>query len=393
MVQLSSTEHALVDDLLECLATAMARTDAVEPEYANKTKLQKLLYLAIDEFDLPLTYSWYLAGAIVPGDPVSPSGLQTAFDDLPSTEQPSVDASESESIPDDMGPSEPEPPTADASETEVKDTVADFKRELRSGDEDETLDPVLFSDTAAPADASAESDPTNPAATDELGDRRDEVIDFYEQILPDVWYQNTMQFLQNFYLSHAPEEYRDLYLQSTHLRTRLHEVEQTVTAHIEGEKPDQDLSELTKAVGLEISDLHYSIRKSDSLAATLNDVVRGTDRIEDGLMMLAQLEPEDLTETHRQVVEEMRDFFYYSVWRLPCLVISQETATGPSADALSAQRQEQLASFDKRLRQRCREFERTLDRAGLKPTYADYDIPDDDVNQSVAELTETYLDS
>ncbi len=77
MVQLSTAEHTLVGDLLECLAIAIDQTAEVDPEYANKTKLQKLLYLAIDEFDLPLTYSWYLAGAIVPGDPVSPTGLQT----------------------------------------------------------------------------------------------------------------------------------------------------------------------------------------------------------------------------------------------------------------------------------------------------------------------------
>jgi len=395
MVQLSTTEHALIDELLECLAIAMDRRPDVDPTYANKTKLQKLLFLAVDEFDLPLTYSWYLAGAVVPSDPVSPAGLESAFDDLPSPDQPEAPQAESAPTSDEMHDSmaiEPdasireEPSASIHKEPDIQETVADFKDELRT-DEGEAMDPVLFSDS--PAESESQS---GPSIQDQLGDRRHEIIDFYEQKLPDVWQQNTMQFLQNFYISYAPEEYRELYLQSTHLRTRLREVEHTVTAHLEDDQPEQDLAELAKAVGLEISDLHYSIRKSDSLAETLETVVRGTDLIEDGLIMLSQVDPSELTETHGEVVEEMQEFFYYSVWRFPCLVISQETATGPSAETLRAQRQEELTSFEETLRRRCREFEGKLERAGLKPSYTDYEVPDDELSQHAAELTEKYLE-
>lgn len=395
MVQLSTTEHALIDDLLECLAIAMDRRPDIDPTYANKTKLQKLLFLAVDEFDFPLTYSWYLAGAVVPSDPVSPAGLESAFDDLPSPDQPEASQAESASMSDEMDDfmrddfeaSIQEEPSASIQEkTDVQQTVADFKDELRT-DEDEAMDPVLFS--GSPAKSESQSD---PSTQERLGDRRHEIIDFYEQKLPDVWQQNTMQFLQNFYISYAPEEYRELYLQSAHLRTRLREVEHTVTAHLDGDQPEQDLAELAKAVGLGISDLHYSIRKSNSLAATLEMFVRGTDLIEDGLMMLSQVDPSELTETHREVVEEMQEFFYYSVWRFPCLVISQETATGPSAETLRAQRQEELVSFEETLRRRCREIDGILERAGLKPSYTDYEIPDDELSQHAAELTEKYLE-
>lgn len=386
MVQLSTTEHALVDGLLECLAIAMDRRPDVDPAYASKTKLQKLLFLAIDEFDLPLTYSWYLAGAVVPSDPVSPAGLRSAFDDLPSTDQPEIPATESMSVVDEKDASTAEPDASIQGGADIQETVADFKHELQT-DDSETVEPVLFSDTATDTD-----DKPDRAAQDQLGGRRDEIIDFYRRRLPDVWRQNTMQFLQNFYISYAPERYRDLYLQSTHLRTRLREVEQAVTAHLENEQPDQDVEELAKAVGLEISDLHYSIRKSDSLDATLDMFVRGTDLIEDGLMMLAQEDPEELTETHREVVQEMQEFFYYSVWRLPCLIVSQETATGPSAETLRAQRQDELASFEERLRRRCREFERTLERANLEPTYTDYEVTEDEISQHAAKLTEEYLE-
>lgn len=382
MVQLSTTEHVLIDELLECLATAVDRTN-VDPAYANKTKLQKLLYLAIDEFNLPLTYSWYLAGAIVPGDSVSPAKLQTAFEDLPSTEQPTVPSTES---PSDTSDASTQPNSDETvSDAKVNETVADFKGELQSGDTDPEIDPVLF------ADPSEVVDHPDYTSQEGLGDRRADVIDFYERKLPDVWHQSTMQFLQNFYLTHAPDEYRDLYVQSTHLRTRLSEVEAVIAHHLNGEQPGQNLSSLSKAVGLEVSDLHYSLRKIDSLGATLTDVSRGTDLIEDGLMMLSQLDPDKLTETHREIVAEMQEFFYYGTWRLPCLVISQETATGPSAGTLRARRQEQLASFDGRLREKCCEFERTLEQADLNPTYADYEIAGDEVDQAAAELTEKYL--
>jgi len=380
MVQLSTTEHALIDDLLECLAIAMDQREDINPAYANKTKLQKLLFLAIEEFDLPLTYSWYLAGAVVPSDPVSPAGLQSAFDDLPSTDQPEATASEPASVWNDDGKSSTDDP-------EIQETVADFKSRLRTADSEMAVDPILFSDT--PSEAASQSD---SVAQDEVGNQRDEIIDFYERKLPDVWRQNTMQFLQNFYISYAPEQYRELYLQSTHLRTRLREVEQVVTAHLEDDQPDQGLEELAKAVGLEISDLHYSIRKNESLAATLDQFVRGTDLIEDGLMMLSQVDADEVTETHREVVQEMQEFFYYSVWRLPCLVISQETATGPSAETLRAKRQEELVSFDERLRRRCRKFEQTLERADLKPSYTDYEHPDDEISQHAEKLTQEYLE-
>ena len=107
MVRLSTDERTAISDLLSCIAEAMSRLDDIDPRYANKTKLQKLLHVAIDEFDLPITYSWYLAGAIVPADGVSPSGLESAFDSLPKPETPSapdpseesVDHAESTSIP------------------------------------------------------------------------------------------------------------------------------------------------------------------------------------------------------------------------------------------------------------------------------------------------------
>ncbi|WP_254523984.1 hypothetical protein [Natrinema caseinilyticum] len=373
MAQLSTEEHALVDELLECIATAMVSLEDVDPKYATKTKLQKLLYLAVDEFDLPLTYSWYLAGAVVPSDPVTPSGLESAFDDLPSPDEPSSDAVEaSESI---------------GSVDEVGESIDSSTTQPSHQPDVEPIDPVLFTD-----ETDSDPEPDRTPSSEGLGDRRDEIIDFYTSTIPDVWHQNTMRFLQNFYLDHAPSAYRDLYVQSTHLRTRLHEIETVVTAHLESEQPTQSIGDIAKSAGLDISDLHCTIRSSDSLSATFDGFVRGTNLIEDALMMLADRKPASLDQEHLAVVRSMQEFFYYYVWRYPCLVISQETATGPSADSLRARHQNRLANFEAELDRAADRFERELAAAGLRPDYTDYTVSNGDVTETIASLADQYLE-
>jgi hypothetical protein len=378
MVQLSTEELALVDDLLECIAEAMDRLENVDPEYASKTKLQKLLYLAIDEFNLPVTYSWYLAGAVVPDDAVTPSDLQSAFSDLPTPDEPTTPSPRAESTVSEAA----EPVTEDT--TEIADNIEIPKIEPDYVEED-PLDPVLFS-----GDSNRDTEP-NGLPT-ELADRRVDVIDFYESKIPEVWSQNTMQFLQNFYLEHAPPAYRDLYVQSTHLRTRLREAEVTIESHLENEQPTRSIADIAEAASLDISDLHCTIRSSESLSATLDGFVSGTNLIEDGLMMLAKHEPESLTPAHQAAAKSMQEFYYYYVWRYPCLVISQETARGPSAESLRETHQVRLAGFEEELEREIDRFERELAKSGLKPDYTDYDMPDDELTETIVSLSDHYLE-
>lgn len=391
MVQLTPEERAAIDELVECVAEAMARLEEVNPTYANKTKLQKLLYLAIDGFEIPITYSWYLAGAVIPSDAATPGTLQTAFDTLPSTDSPSIPETAERDVDTDVDET-PETDFQDLLSASPEDLIgaADSRQKtdelsLRPETE-EPLDPILFS-----AGPTADDTPEQRDAMAVLTDRHDEVCDFYESVLPEVWKQSTMRFLQNFYLEHAPYPYQDLYVQSTHLRTRLRDVEHSVKDHIQGTEPARSVPEIVRMIGRDVSDLHYTIRSSEALAATFNGVVQGTDSMEDGLMMLAQLDPHDLTSDHLAVVERMQEFFYYYVWRYPCLVISGETATGPSAQALRASRQRRLADFEGELTGERERFERELANAGLLPDYTDYPSQDDELGTEISSLAEQYL--
>lgn len=396
MAQLSTPEYELVDGLLECIAAAMARVDDVEPEYATKTKLQKLVYLAVDEFDLSLTYSWYLAGAVVPGDPATPAGLESAFDDVPRPDEPAqadietaLDA-DVEAAPESGGPFDKSCDSDDASDTSPESDTDPIDPVLFSGDASADSDADSSVDSSTDSDSSPISTPPTDATP--LEGSRDQIIDFYTSTIREVWHQNTMRFLQNFYLEYAPPAYRDLYVQSTHLRTRLREVETTIEARLKSEQPSRSIDEIATAASLDISDLHCTIRASESLAPTFDGFVRGTDLIEDALMMLADREPGSLSAEHLTVARSMQDFFYYYVWRYPCLVISQETATGPSADLLRARHRNQLTDFETELERAADRFERGLAAAGLQPDYTDYEESNDDVAATIDSLAEQYLE-
>lgn len=370
MVQLSTDERHRIQTLIECIAEALSRCDGMDVQYANRTKVQKLLYLAIDEYDIPITYSWYLAGAVLPDDSGTPAELQSAFDDLTSPETLSV------------------PDRTD----DTDDTSTDKKSALDSlvgaGDTtaEDTIDPVLFTDDSETGDESTElASPSDVTAIAE------EIVAFYMETIPDVWHQDTMRFLQNFYDTHAPEQYRDLYIQSTHLRIRLRESKKAVAAYATGEEPNADLGELFERIQLNLTDLHLTIRQTTTLQETFDGFLHGTNLIEDGLMMLVHHAPA-LTQQHVDIVESMEDFFYYSVWRYPCLVISSETALGPSEDALREERRERLAGFEDELRDAAADLERNLDAAGLLPAYDDYEPSGDDIDERIRELAEQYLE-
>jgi hypothetical protein len=368
MITLSNTESALVADLLEAIARAMDQLPEVDPEFANKTKLQKLVFLAVDEFDLPVTYSWYLAGSVVPDDSVAPATLDSTIDDLPSPAEPSIDSS----TPDELHPDDDSPDVADQSSTSTPDPP---------------VDPVLFDDFGDDTDTATE----DPSIDAYVKDRAD-LIDFYSGVIPTVWHQDTMRFLQNFYHDHAPPRFRSLYLSSIHLRTHLADIESAVKTIVGGEEPRTPLSDLIRSTELVISDLHLELREDEDLRQTFEPVVKGTDIIEDALLMLDQLPADELGPEHVEAVARLQDFFYYEVWRYPCLIISRETATGPQAETLRAEQANRLATLDENYAARCEELQEYLADVGLVPDVEDYPTPDDDLHKRISDLANEYLE-
>jgi hypothetical protein len=353
MVQLTDTEAALVDQLLEAVETVLAELPDVDPEYANKTKLQKLLYLAIDEFDIPITYSWYLAGAVVPDRSIGPDTVTSA---------PS-------------GPTGPDDPSPAAKPSTANETP-----------EAPSVDPVLFTDNPGDAPDDSSADLTTYVSIEELHA-------FYQREIPDVWHQQTMRFLQNFYQEMAPTDYRLLYIESTHLRANFSELIDAVESHVSGDEPSRSISTIRESIELSISDLHYHLRRADRLAQTFGVVVAGTDLIEDVLLRVDQLPRDKLIERHVSLLEDLQDFYYFFVWKYPCLLVSQDTATGPCGDALRTEREHEFESFDDRVQDRQQELAAALNSAGLLPGPDDYQpVTDQESAQRLSDLSSQYLE-
>lgn len=295
----AAVEHAL-DRVLDSRDRRLTRLEA-----------EKLAYLVVDEFDLNITYSWYIAGACTAVTPDPTEG------NAPS------------------GPS-----------------LTDDGQQ------------VVFGSVTAEVD----------------DDRRQKLFDyltsetlFGDYKLRDMWYTGRHEFLSDFYKACAPERYRDVYVAATEIRRHL-------MSFPDGERADSQTSfsqfgideqpllddETEEAFRLSVSNLHLALARDDDLSEMTAVVTEGTDLIERTLDRLTRVEP--TTDDQWDLIEELSEFFFYSVWRLPALVISIQTATGPNADELRAQQIQKIDEFPETVRCRRDDLAERLYTADLLPT-------------------------
>jgi hypothetical protein len=114
--------------------------------------------------------------------------------------------------------------------------------------------------------------------------------------------------------------------------------------------------------------------------------------LEHALVTIAEIESTELSLAHAEFIEELTDFFYYGIWRYPCLLISRETATGPSAAAVRERRTNQLRSFEDELAARHASLQQQFQ--GLPSTDADFvePVPTQEQHEQLTRLTEEYLE-
>jgi hypothetical protein len=97
-----------------------------------------------------------------------------------------------------------------------------------------------------------------------------------------------------------------------------------------------------------VSDYQMDLAEVDELSPTKKDIVRGTDVIERILSKLTRMDSISI-EQRMLIEEDLHDFFYFYVWKYPALAISVDTATGPHANALRRKRLMEFDSFDEQL--------------------------------------------
>lgn len=388
MVSLGNDEQVAVDGLTACLAIALRRSDRYSRSDVNQTKVQKLVFLGAKEFDLHVTYSWYLAGSYAVGAADGVSSVDTAFDDLP--QPPSPDVADSNTEED----ASIEEPLVD----DILHDVADVDREF---DAERKSDTFLTDDDSSTGNRSLNEDIDgdswlDDAATsvipEEFNLPASDVVRFYERILRQYPLHPTNRFLQHFYEYHAPAEYTAIYEHCLRLRTILSEIEDEIESAVHGRTQDIDLFRHREHFGRELSEFHMELFAIESVRETADVVVASTEPIEEALIKLASLSVEDLTEEHIEVIQSLQSYFYYTVWKYPALKISIDTATGPDAADIRSEHREEYQMFDQTIATRRTELLENLDAAGLRPAATDYPDYNADNTETFGTLLSLYQD-
>jgi len=307
----------------------------------TKTEEEKLLYFAIQDLELPLTYSWFLAGAKTKSNAGS-----SAQDSSSGTTTPRMNLS--------VGAS---PSTTHTGTSDTDPEIEDYRDYFRT---------VTF---------------------------------FGNYTLKKVVYTNKTEFLCDFYREFAEDEYEDLYVHSTKLRQKLEDIEnllettnQDTTLGDWGGGSDSGVLSVSEEKQFRrlVSEIQLDLADIGDLNECRLPIRQATDEIEIVLTKLTHLST--LTEEQREILDDLSDFFYNSIWRYPALKISEKTAEGPNSDALSIKRRRAFSTFHNRLNSRTEKIRERRIEAGFAPSTEEFAANEtDEVMESIHNMTRDSL--
>lgn len=392
MVSIENEEEAAVDGLVTCLAVALRRSSEHTPDELGETVVQKLVYLAAREFELKITYSWYLAGSYIEGIQDGSGQVQTAFDNLPEPSTPGRDDTTPES--ESPSPSEPDhdtsSPESDPDDIQMERSIENFQHTYAEPHLDATPGGT---ETPGP-DQPFGPDWFEEATKSELPDNFDvpgeDVVRFYERLLGQYTLHPTDRFLKQFYEYNTPTEYAALYEHCLDLRSVLRTAVEDIKAALEGRESTVDFNRHREEFGRALSEFHLELYATETVTETARAVIEATEPIEEMLIALTSKDQEDITEAHLTVAEEVQDFFYYTVWRYPALKISMETATGPNGEEVITERNNTYEGFETRVLEAAESLREQLDTVGLRPTPEEFSDEDDEITQAFGDLMSAY---
>lgn len=298
-----SEEEPIANALLRAIDLAI--NDVIDDPGREPTRLEqeKLCYFAIEEFDLPVTYSWYLAGACtkVTGDPENAPGRQSL-----------------------RTPTHP-------SDCGEDDEVQKYREYFTSETffDDYNLKKVWY---------------TN---------KFDFLRDFYSEFAGEY----TDLYLASTNIRECLEDLDEIAENDTTNRSLTDFGVDTETKLVTQEDEEK--------LRLYVSDLHLELAQLEELSETRELVTKGTDLIEQVFAQLTTVE--SMSKSQEKAIEEIGEFFYYGVWRYPALYISTRTANGPNEDQLVAEHANRFLGFHKELLGRQTQLQERCNHLGLYP--------------------------
>jgi hypothetical protein len=217
----------------------------------------------------------------------------------------------------------------------------------------------------------------------------EEIVDFYRtsdftpELNQESWYANDLDFLETFYESHAPEEYRDLYLANIALRQHLNSALEQLQSDHGDSQADQSNPVIGtgqyEEVGRAAAQIHLDLVGIDALGETLDEVREFTNLVEDAFLVLSQTPPSEVTKSQVDALKELEEVYNEWVWEYPALLMSKETANGPNAPTLRKWSSQKHLSVEDNLQKHINRVTRSCVDAGLVPSSDQYPEHDDDV--------------
>lgn len=252
----------------------------------TRTEQEKLCYFAIKEFDIPVTYSWYLAGAYtkVAGEPDNAPGRMT---------------SNTAGIHRDEGEGDRVRQYRDYFASEVFFDNYDLREVWYTG-------------------------------------KFDFLRDFYQECAPD-------EYTDLYLVSTDIREYLETLDRTIEQETTNHSLSDFGGGSQEGVLSESDEKEFR----LLISDLHLELSQIGELSEIVDLVTRGTDVMEQVFAQLTTLE--SISNDQNVVLQDLAPYFYYCIWRYPALFISTQTAEGPNRHHLVEEHVDRFTNFHEEL--------------------------------------------
>lgn len=328
-------EREMRTEVLYGLKLAVEDTIGDDTRDLTKTEREKFLYFAIRDLDLPLTYSWYLAGA------------KTYSNTSPQPSSPTVQAREGE-----------EYGGIQTDTSEISDNAQKYRDYFRDTTffNNYDLSKIIFTSQA------------------------EFLCDFYEECADEKY---TDLYIHSTRL-------REKLKQLEENLTRNSENE-SLTAW-GGGTDDKLLSQnQEEEIRRLISHLHIDLAQLEGFEETRKHVTAGTDVVENVLTKLTHLST--INEHQMGLVKDLDNFFFNVVWKYPALKISVETSSGPNETEYKEKHLARFNQFSDVLQTRVERAVKKHRDAGLEPAIEDFNTNEDNKTmQYFHEMTKSVVD-
>lgn len=195
-----------------------------------------------------------------------------------------------------------------------------------------------------------------------------------------------LPFLREYYLTHAPDRFRDVYLVNIRLREALQKLRIATDPGSDERLSDQEGKELYRDVAQLTSRLEILL-SDDYVYYPVSSVIPQYLRlVEQSFAGMATQGPDLAAHERYTFALELEDFYKDVAWAKIAHCISRETAVGPGAETLKSQSKSALRGFESEFTTEVEELKDKCIRVGAFPSPSDYPSRTDEASRTLAEL-------